>query len=74
MLKYLFAKKQCVDVGIYFRRRYLLVPQHILNGTQIGSAFQEMRRERMSEGVGADVLVDACHLCLLFDDMKDHDT
>jgi hypothetical protein len=34
-------------VGIDLRRRHVLVPQQLLNGANIGSMFQELRRKRV---------------------------
>jgi len=49
------ARNMCVDL----RSGYVRVPEHNLNGTQIGPSFQQMRRKGMPEGVGMDSLVEA---------------
>lgn len=43
----------CVDFGCSNR----FVSQHALDGTQVGSAFQQVGCKGMAEGVRADVLV-----------------
>ena len=74
MFQDLFTQELPVDVRVYLRCRDLLMPQHLLNGAEIVSTFQQMSRKGMAERVGTDILLDASHFHLLFDDMKNHDT
>ena len=37
-----------------------LVAEEILDDTEVGAAFQEMRREAVPEGLGRDSLFDVC--------------
>lgn len=46
-------------VGIDLRRRHLLVTQQFPHGPDIGSGFEQMGGEVMSQGVWADRLNDA---------------
>src|ERR1051325_2186462 len=43
-----------VDVGVPLRGAQTRVAEQFLNGTQIGAALEQMRRERMPERVRAD--------------------
>src|SRR5215207_6753557 len=47
-----------VDVRVDLRRCDVCVPQHLLNGAQVGATFEEMCGERMPERVWRDVLLD----------------
>ena len=58
----LLAELGAVDVGVDLRRRYILVTEEELNGLQIRTALEECCGEAVTEGVGADLLVYACHL------------
>ena len=44
-----------IDVGINLRRHHAGVAQQFLNNAKIGTAFQQMGREAMSQGVRADL-------------------
>ena len=48
--------------------------QHLLDGAQIGSAFQQMCGKGMAEGVRTDFLMDARQFGLLLDDKEYHHT
>ncbi len=61
-----------VDMGIDLRRGYAFVPEHELNGLEVGPAFEQMCGEAVAEGVRADALVDACRLGQLLDEDEDH--
>src|SRR5437899_2348100 len=43
-----------IDVRIALRRAQARVAEQLLNRPQVGAALQEMRRERVAQGVGAD--------------------
>ena len=40
-----------IEVGVDFGREDAFVPQHLLHLTDRGAAFQQVRRERVAEGV-----------------------
>ena len=40
------------DVSVDLRRRDIRMTQHGLHGTQVRTVFQQMSRERMTQGVG----------------------
>ena len=62
-----------VHVGVYFGGSDAFMSQHALDGTQVGSAFQQVGGEGMPEGVGADVLLKPGGIGQLFDEMEDRD-
>jgi hypothetical protein len=45
------------DVGIHLGGDQILMPEHLLDGAQVASPIEEVRRERMAEGMRADFLV-----------------
>ena len=53
VLQLLFYK-----LGINLCGRDIRVTQHLLYGVEICAVFQQMRRERVAQSVGRDVLVD----------------
>ena len=61
-----------VDMGINFGCCDGLVSQHTLYGTQVRASFQQVGSEGMTEGVRADMLVDARTLDGPFEDREDH--
>ena len=61
-----------VEVGVDFGREDAFVPQHLLHLTDRGAAFQQVRRERVAEGVGADALFDPGPTGGLLEDREDH--
>src|SRR3712207_1135558 len=50
------------------------MPEHTLDGTQIGPSFEQMCGERMAERMGADVFSDVCLHGKLFNQMENHDS
>ena len=48
------------------------MPQHLLYLADRGTAFQQVRRERVAEGVGTDALLDSGPSGRLFEDREDH--
>lgn len=73
MLEDFVAKASGVGMEVDFRCADLLVTQHGLDGTEVGSAFEECGGEAVSEGVRADVLMDAGLFDEEFDEMEDRD-
>ena len=59
VLQNLISKKAAINVGIDFGSTNAFVPQHGLNGAQVGSALQQVGGKAVSEGVGRDGLLDA---------------
>ena len=57
-----------VEMGVDFGREDAFVPQHLLHLADRGTAFQQVRRERVAEGVGADALLDSGPSGRLFED------
>lgn len=74
VFQYFLPEKLSVDMCINLGSRYLLMPQHLLDSPQVGTAFQQMGRKRMPERMRTDIFMNACHLRLLLDNMKNHDT
>ena len=74
VFQYFLPEKLPVDMCINLGSRYLLMSQHLLDGPQVGTAFQQMGRKRMSERMRTDIFMNTRHLRLLLDNMKNHDT
>lgn len=51
------AEHLAVYMGIDFRRGNALVAQHALDGSQVGTSFQQVGGKGVAEGVWTDVLV-----------------
>ena len=47
-----------VEMGVYFGRQNIFVPQHLLHLADRGAAFEQVGGERVAEGVGTDALGD----------------
>ena len=73
MLEDFAAQRLAVDVRVDLGCRDFLVPQHRLDGAEVGPALEEVRREGVAEGMRADGLVDARERGLLLDDGENHD-
>jgi hypothetical protein len=43
------------ELGVFLRRGEAFVPQHFLDGFQVGALSQQVSAERVSQGVGMDV-------------------
>ena len=54
-----FFKPRAVDVRINLRSGNIGVAEHRLHGSQIGAAFEQMGRERMTQGVRRHSLANA---------------
>ena len=59
VLEDLVTQAAAVDVDIDLGGSDALVAQHLLDGTQVGSTFEQMGRKTVSQGVGTDDLADA---------------
>ena len=59
-------------MGIDFRRAHAGMAEHLLDGKQVGAAFQEMCGKAMPKGVWADGFCDAISLGKVFHDKKNH--
>ena len=73
VLEDFLAQRLAVDVRINLGGSDFLVPQHRLDGAEVGPALEEVRREGVAEGVRADGLVDTRERGLLLDDGENHD-
>ncbi len=60
-------------MGVYLGGAYRLMAQHGLNGTQVGTALQEVGGKAVAEGMGADILLDAGTLGIVLDIDKEGD-
>lgn len=74
MFQYLLPQKLPVYMRINLGSGNLLMPQHILDGPEISSPFQQMCGKGMAEGMRAHILMYPRHLCLLLDNMEYHNT
>ena len=63
----LFAEELPVDMRIDFGGSNFLMSQHLLDGAQVGSAFQQVCGKGMAEGVRTDFLMDARQFGLLLE-------
>ena len=57
------------DMRINLGSRYICMTQHVLKGSQIGTACKEMRCKRMAQGMGADCFVNGHLLDVFFHDL-----
>ena len=73
MLDDLVAEAVGVDVGVDLGGAYALVAEHALDDAQVGAVLEQVGGEGVAEGVGADVLLDACGFGELLDNVEDHD-
>ena len=62
-----------VDVGVDFRSADAFVPEHGLDGTEVGTPFKQMGGEGVTEGVRTDGLLQPDAFGQLLDDVEDHD-
>lgn len=68
------AEELDVEVGVYLGGDDALMTEHLLDGAEAGTTFQEMGSKGVTEGMRGDSLRDACCLCQLLDDSEDHHT
>ena len=61
-----------IDVGVYLGRCDGLVSQHLLNQSQVGTVLQQVGSKRMTEGMGADILLNTGFSGQALDDGEDH--
>ena len=57
---------------VNFRRAHAGVTEHLLDGEQVGTAFQKMRGETMPKRVRADGLGEAVSFSQVLDNQEDH--
>ena len=67
------TKQAAVYMGIDLGSGDGFMPQHGLDGAQIGPAFQEVGGKAVAESVGADVLLQPGGFCQILDDAEHHD-
>ena len=65
------AQVFAIQVRVDLRRGEAGMTEHLLHSAQIGTAFDQVRSERMTEGVWADVLANMCLLCETFHKLQD---
>src|ERR1043166_7070465 len=53
------AQTRLQDVRVNLRRRQVRVPEHCLNGAQIGAALEQMRRKRVPQHVRTQMRANA---------------
>ena len=66
------AQQLVGNMRIDFRRAHAGMAEHLLDGQEVGAAFQKMGREAVAEGVWADVFSDAVALGKVFHDEENH--
>lgn len=67
MLQYFLPQMSTVQMDIDFGSGYILMPEHHLYGSQVGSAFQKMGGKTMAECVRTDVLAHPREFGVFFD-------
>ena len=72
MLQYFLPQKLAVEVGVYFGRRDAFVPEHLLNGPQIGPSFQQVRGKGVTKGMRTHFFLDSTLFASLFHNIEDH--
>ena len=73
MIEDFLTKTMGVGVEIDFCGTDRFVAQHGLDGTQIGSTFEETGGETMAKGVGTYGFLNTCSLHEFLDEVEDHD-
>ena len=66
------AQAGAVDVDVDLGRGDALVAQHLLDGTQVGTALEQVGGEAVAQGVRTDDLADTGQLAQLLDDVENH--
>ena len=66
------AQARAVDVDVDLGGGDALVPQHLLDGAQVGTTLEQMGGKTVAQGVRTDDLADARQLTQLLDDVKYH--
>ena len=65
VFQYFLPQRMGVDVGVNLCCGYRLMPEHCLNGAQIGTTLQQFGGKGVAQGVRRDGLLDAGILGLL---------
>ena len=60
------------EMGVYFGGQDGFVAEEFLHGPDVGAALQQVSRERVAQGMGADGFGDACGCGAFADDGEDH--
>ena len=68
----LVAQAGAVNVDIDFGSGDALMTQHLLDGSQVGSALEQMGGKAVAQRVWADDLAHPSEFTQLFDDMENH--
>src|SRR5690606_21633344 len=67
-----FSDHRIVQMSVNFGSGNAFVPKHHLDGTKVGSVFQQMCSKRMSESMRTDFFANSGFFGQLFDDGKNH--
>ena len=62
-----------VNFSVYFGGGNLLMSEHHLDGTKVGSSLKKMGGKGVAEGVRTDLFLYACFGTISLDDIEDHD-
>ena len=68
----LLAQPRAVEVQVYLGGRDAFMAEHLLDGAQVGSPFEQMGGERVAQGVGRYGLCDAGGCGETLDDGENH--
>ena len=69
----LFSEHLLIDFCVDFGGGNLLVSEHHLNGSEVGSSLKQMGGKGMTEGVRADLFRNTCFGTVAFHDIEHHD-
>lgn len=73
-MQYFLAERSGVDVGIYLGRTNILMAQHGLDGTEVGTAMQQCRGETVAQRMRRDCFLDTGLHGLPFNHYQNHGT
>ena len=67
-------KETAIYMHIDFCRCYVFMPEHLLDGTQIGAAFEQMGSKGMAQGMRTDTFPDAALPAQILHNVEHHHT
>ncbi len=67
-------KETAIHMHIDFCRCYVFMPEHLLDGTQIGAAFEQMGSKGMAQGMRTDTFPDAALPAQILHNVEHHHT
>ena len=59
------------QLRIHMGRRYILMPEHLLDRMYIRAVLQKVRREGVPKGVGSDILFNPRHFLIMLYDLPE---